>query len=134
MMYDNRAIWLRSLFLAAGSCAAGAQASKPDPCDKATSQADMNDCYGKQCQKDDAHLNRVYHKAMDFLQKDLAQTPDQDLKKSAQTAIDELKAGEWGWSKYGDLQWGAASEEYQGGTMASMIHSMCMSMATDHRI
>ena len=28
----------------------------------------------------------------------------------------------------------AASQQYRGGTMASMIHSICMSITTEHRI
>jgi len=119
----------------AGSGGAKAQTAKADPCEKAISQADMNECYGKEYQKDDARLNRVYHKAMESLQHDLVQAgSDQAQKQSAQTAVEDLKAAELAWIKYRDLQCEAASQQYQGGTMASMIHSMCMSMATEHRI
>ena len=132
-MRDCRWIWLLLLLLLAGPCIAGAQAAKADPCEKLTSQADMNDCYGKEYQKDDARLNRVYRKAMDYLQHDLAGS-DQALKQSSQTAIDDLKAAELAWIKYRDLQCDAAGQQYEGGTMRSMIHSICMSMATEHRI
>jgi uncharacterized protein YecT (DUF1311 family) len=134
-MSKSRASWVILVTLLAASAGATAQTAKADPCEKAASQADMNDCYGKQYQKDDARLNRIYHKAMEYLQHDLAQAgSDQAQKQSAQTAIDDLKSAELAWIKYRDLQCEAASQQYQGGTMASMIHSMCMSMATDHRI
>jgi uncharacterized protein YecT (DUF1311 family) len=133
-MRDYGKVWILSTILMAGSGIATAQNAKPDPCEKATSQADMNDCYGREYQKDDARLNRVYHKAMDFLQKDLAQATDQDLKKWAQTAIDDLKAAELAWIKYRDLQCEAAGQQYEGGSIRPMIHSMCLSMTTEHRI
>jgi len=134
-MRDYRWIWLLSMLFIACSGAAAAQNAKADPCEKATSQADMNECYGQEYQKADAHLNRVYRKAMDYLQHDLAQAgSDQSLKQLAQASIDDLKAAEVAWIKYRDLQCEAARQQYQGGTMSSMIHSICMEMATEHRI
>jgi len=134
-MRDRKRILALLLFLGAGPALATAQSAKPDPCEKATNQAEMNDCYGREYQKDDARLNRVYHKAMDYLQHDLAQAAtDQALKQSAQTAVEDLKAAELAWIKYRDLQCEAAGHQYEGGTMQSMIHSICMSMVTEHRI
>jgi len=134
-MRKSKTVWLLLGILLVASAGARAQTAKADPCEKATSQADMNECYGKEYQKDDARLNRVYHKAMEYLQHDLAQAgSDQAQKQSAQAAIDDLKAAELAWIKYRDLQCEAASQQYQGGTMASMIHSICMSMSTGHRI
>jgi uncharacterized protein YecT (DUF1311 family) len=135
MMRIGRKIWTLLLFLIAGSGITAAQNANADPCEKAMSQADMNDCYGKEYMKADARLNRVYHKAMDYLQTSLAQSgTDQALQKQSQTAIDDLKAAELAWIKYRDLQCEAASQQYQGGTMWSMIHSMCMTTTTRHRI
>ena len=134
-MRTCKTAWVLLAVVLAASAGAKAQSTKTDPCEKAASQADMNECYGKEYQKDDARLNRVYHKAMENLQHDLAQAgSDQAQKQSAQTAIDDLKGAELAWIKYRDLQCEAASQQYQGGTMASMIHSICMSMATEHRI
>lgn len=129
--------WIRALFLLlfAGSVMAIAQNAKPDPCEKASTQAEMNDCYGAEYQKEDARLNRVYRKVMEYLQRDLAQAgSDQGLKQSAQTAIDDLKAAELAWIKYRDLQCEAAGQQYEGGTMRPMIHSVCMAMVTEHRV
>ena len=134
-MCGHKRIWVLFTLLMALPGLAIAQNAKPDPCAKAPNQADMNECYGKEYQKDDAHLNRVYRKAMDYLQHDLAQAgSDQAMKQSAQTAIDNLKSAEFAWIKYRDLQCEAAGHQYEGGTMQSMIHSICMSMATEHRI
>jgi uncharacterized protein YecT (DUF1311 family) len=135
MMRKCKTVWVLLVILLAASAGARAQNAKADPCEKLNSQAELNDCYGKAYQKDDARLNRIYHKAMESLQHDLAQAgSDQAQKQSAQAAIDDLKAAELAWIKYRDLQCEAASQQYQGGTMASMIHSICMSMATEHRI
>ena len=141
-MRKCKTAWVIVVILLAASGGVRAQTAKADPCEKLNSQADLlnsqaelNDSYGKEYQKDDARLNRVYHKAMESLQHDLAQAgSDQAQKQSAQTAIDDLKAAELAWIKCRDLQCEAASQQYQGGIMASMIHSMCMSMATEHRI
>lgn len=134
-MGKSNAVGVILVILMAVSGTAKAQTAKADPCEKATSQADMNDCYGKEYQKDDARLNRVYHKAMEYLQHDFAQAgSDQAQKQSSQSAIEDLKAVELASIKYRDLQCEAASQQDQGGTMASMIHSICLSMAPEHRI
>ena len=134
-MRDHKRICLLLLLLFAGPGVAVAENAKPYPCEKAVNQADMNECYGKEYQKDDARLNRVYRKAMDYLQHDLALAgSDQAQKQSAQTAIDDLKAAEVAWIKYRDPQCEAAGHQYEGGTMQSMIHSICLAMTTEHRI
>jgi len=135
-MRNHKTIWTLFLLLATASCGARAQVLKaPDPCDKATSQADMNDCYGKQYLAIDARLNRIYHSAMGYLQHDLdAGKSDAAQEKYLRAAVEDLKAAEVAWIKYRNLHCEAASQQYEGGTMASMIHSMCLSMTTEHRI
>jgi uncharacterized protein YecT (DUF1311 family) len=71
---------------------------------------------------------------MEYLQEDLAHATDQDLKKSAQTAIDDLKAAELAWVKYRDLQCEATGQQYEGGSIRPTIYSSCISMLTEHRI
>ena len=136
-MPDYGKLWILPILLIAGSGIATAQSLKrPDPCENATSQVDMNDCYGKQYQKVDAHLNRVYRNALGYLQHDLdnAGKGDPAQEKYLRAAVEDLKAAEVAWIKYRDLHCEAASQQYQGGTMLSMIHSLCMSLVTEHRI
>lgn len=134
-MHDRKQTWMIFLLLIALPGVAAAQNAKADSCANAANQAEMNECSGRQYQQDDAHLNRVYRKAMEYLQHDLAQAgSDQPLKQSAQKAIDDLKAAETAWIKYRDLHCQAAGQQYEGGTIRPSIENMCMSMATEHRI
>jgi uncharacterized protein YecT (DUF1311 family) len=141
MMRNHRKIWLLFILLvafpyAAKAQKATAQVTKPDPCEKATSQADMNDCYGNAYQKVDARLNHVYRNALSALQHDLenAGKGDPEQEKYLRTAVEDLKAAEVAWIKYRDLHCEAASQQYAGGTVLSMMHSICLSTVTEHRI
>ena len=47
-------------------------ALQKDPCDAALTQAEMNECYGQNFHKADAHLNVVYNKILTSMAKDHA--------------------------------------------------------------
>jgi len=44
--------------------------ARANPCDNATTQADMNQCTAEEYRKTDAHLNIVYKNLVRLLQKD----------------------------------------------------------------
>lgn len=96
------------------------QREQKGPCDAATTQLDLNQCYGEQFSKVDAHLNKVYASL-------LKQT-------RGETAIQRVKAVEKAWIRYRDLHCEAAKSEFEGGSMSPMVWAQCMTMTTEHRI
>jgi uncharacterized protein YecT (DUF1311 family) len=118
---------------------AAQQASAPqNPCDeRPTSQRQMNDCAAFEYRQADAHLNRVYRKAMQYMTDDLAQvqkTGDQTQMKYEQSGIASLKEAERAWLSYRDIQCKAAGQRYEGGSMRPMIYAQCLTTLTEHRI
>jgi len=108
-----------------------------DPCDKAMSQMEMNQCSGEQYKKADARLNAVYRKALALLTTDLDKARnrnDNDETKHVEISIQKLKVAERAWIQYRDLHCDAAGHEYEGGSMRPMIWADCMERTTEHRI
>ena len=105
-----------------------------NPCEeKPVSQRQMDDCAGFQYKEADAHLNNVYQKAVQY---DLARAQkqgDQKQIKYEETAIASLREAERTWISYRDIQCEAAAQQYEGGSMAPMIHSQCLTTLTEHR-
>jgi uncharacterized protein YecT (DUF1311 family) len=98
------------------------------PCDSAGSQRDMNFCYGEQYKKADVQLNTVYR---DLLKRFSAgSSQDQKLNET----IQRLKSAQRAWLTYRDLHCSIARNQYEGGSMAPMVWSMCMETVTQHRI
>jgi uncharacterized protein YecT (DUF1311 family) len=133
--------WAAAILLLSPTVLAAQQSQKPnDPqhaCDDANSQSKMNQCAGEQYQKADARLNSIYRKALETMQKDLSDAQDHkspDLIKYSQLAIEKLKAAERAWIQYRDLHCDAAGQQYEGGSMRSMVVSDCLRQTTDHRV
>ena len=106
-------------------------------CDEAMSQMEMNQCFGDQYHKADAHLNAVYRKVIDLMEKDLSGAVakgDGDWKTHAETEIQKLKATEKAWIQYRDLNCDAAKFENEGGSIVPMTWAICMTTVTEHRI
>jgi uncharacterized protein YecT (DUF1311 family) len=96
----------------------------------------MDDCAAFQYQEADAHLNKVYQKAVQYMTDDLARAQkqgDQKQIKYEETAIASLREGERTWISYRDIQCNAAAQQYEGGSMAPMIYSQCLTTLTEHR-
>ena len=112
-------------------------APKQNPCEeKTTSQRQMDDCAAFEYKQADAHLNRVYRKAVQYMTDDLARAQkegDQKQTKYEETAIASLKEAERTWISYRDIQCRAAAHQYEGGGMAPMIHSQCLTTVPEHR-
>ena len=107
---------LSSLLLLAGSTVG--QGKKSDPCAKANTQAEMNDCAGREYKGADATLNQVYRQLVAKLD---------DEEKS------ELKDAQTAWLKYRDANCDFVADQYKGGTIRPMIHANCLADVTRNR-
>ena len=96
-----------------------AQKGNQDPCANAATTADMRDCMGKEYQKVDAELNRVYKQLM-------ALTEDEGEKAA-------LKTAQQAWLKYRDLHCEFESYENKGGTIYPVVYTGCLSAVTAAR-
>lgn len=107
-----------------------------NPCgEKPISQPQMDDCAAFEYKQADAHLNKVYRKAMQYMTNDLAQAQkeaDQKHIKYEEAAIASLKEAERTWVSYRDIQCKTAAQQYEGGSMAPMIYSQCLTTVTEH--
>jgi uncharacterized protein YecT (DUF1311 family) len=118
---------------------AAAQQAGPtrNPCEeKPISQRQMDDCVAFQYKEADAHLNKVYQKAVQYMTDDLVRAQkqrDQKQIKYEETAIASLREAERTWISYRDIQCKAAAQQYEGGSMAPMIYSQCLTTLTEHR-
>jgi uncharacterized protein YecT (DUF1311 family) len=97
---------------------AGQGRKKPEPCADATSQADMNNCWGNEYKKADAQLNQTYQQLAALLE-------EEDKA--------ELKAAENAWIKYRDANCDFVADQYRGGTMRGMILAICLADVTGNR-
>jgi uncharacterized protein YecT (DUF1311 family) len=95
-------------------------APQKGPCDAAATQLELNQCYGEQFRKADAHLNSVYANLLKQMQ--------------SEAAIQKLKVAEKAWIHYRDLHCEAARYEYEGGSISPMVWAQCMATTTEHRI
>ncbi len=110
---------LYCLLILVGFGAAPGQGTKTaDPCASAQSQADMNDCWGKEYKSADATLNQVYRQLVSKL----------DDEEKAQ-----LKEVESAWLKYRDANCGFVADQYKGGTIRPMIDAICLAEMTKNR-
>ena len=109
----------------------------PNPCDeKPISKLQMDKCAGFQYKQADAHLNKVYRKALQYMTDDLVRAQergDQKQIKYEETGIASLKEAERTWISYRDIHCNAAAQRYEGGSIAPMIYSQCLTTVTEHR-
>jgi uncharacterized protein YecT (DUF1311 family) len=122
------------------SVAALAQQAHPqaNPCSKkAVSMSQMDRCADFEFKQSDAHLNKVYQKAIQYMTDDLARAEkegDRDQVSYEQKGISNLKKAEDMWLSYRDAQCDAASQRHEGGSMVPLVYSHCMKTLTVHRI
>jgi uncharacterized protein YecT (DUF1311 family) len=105
------------LLLALGG-AARAQ-TKKDPCDNAQTQAEMNECQGREYKKADAALNAVYKQLMTKI--------DDEGERAA------LKAAQLAWIKYRDANCEFESYQNKGGTIYPLVYGGCLTVLTRAR-
>ena len=106
------------LLLIVGEHTFGQGTKKSDLCANAQSQAQMNDCAGKEYKAADAALNQVYRQLVAMLD---------DEEKS------QLKEAQTAWLKYRDLNCDFVADQYKGGTIRPMIHGLCLADVTKNR-
>jgi len=104
--------------LVAGAHAYGQGKGKPDPCANAQSQAEMNQCAGRDYNAADVVLNQVYRQLVAKLDED-----EKSQLKEAQTA----------WLKYRDANCEFVADQYKGGTIRPMILGYCLAEMTRNR-
>ena len=108
-----------SLLIAVTAALLFAQGTKKsDPCANAQTQAEMNDCAGKEYKAADAVLNQVYRQLVAMLD---------DEEKS------QLKEAQTAWLKYRDLNCDFVADQYKGGTIRPTIHGLCLADVTKNR-
>src|SRR3954466_3505594 len=98
--------------------AAQAQAKK-DPCDNAQTQAEMNECQGREYKKADTALNAVYKQLMTKL--------DDEGERTA------LKVAQVAWIKFRDADCEFAAYQNKGGTIYPLIYDGCLTTLTQQR-
>lgn len=106
------------LIIAASAYSAGQPQKRPEPCSNAQSQAEMNDCAGREYKKADIELNQMYQKLVAML----------DVDEKAQ-----LKEVENAWIKYRDANCDFVADQYKGGTIRPMIIGYCLADVTRNR-
>ena len=114
----KRALVFLLLFLVTLGSSFGQGTKRADPCAKARTQADLNDCWGKQYQAADAVLNQAYRQLVAMLD---------DEEKS------QLKEVETAWLKYRDANCEFVADQYKGGTMRPMAYAVCLDDMTRNR-
>ncbi|HLW52084.1 MAG TPA: lysozyme inhibitor LprI family protein [Candidatus Angelobacter sp.] len=101
----------------------GTEPEKPGLCEKAVTQLELNQCTAEQYKVVDARLNTLY------------QQINADLGRGKDTlAVGKLKAAQQAWINYRDLHCDAARHQFEGGSMAPMIFSDCLTGVTLNRI
>jgi uncharacterized protein YecT (DUF1311 family) len=96
-----------------------AQQGKQNPCANAATTVEIDECVGKEYQKVDAELNRVYKQLM-------AKLEDEGEKAA-------LKTAQQAWIKYRDLNCEFESYENKGGTIYPIVYTGCLSAMTATR-
>jgi len=89
-----------------------------DSCDNETSQAGLNECYGKEYKKQDDLLNQTYQKAM---------------KLATDTQKTQLKAAQNAWIAFRDADCAFLTSGADGASVAPMVHAQCMTDKTSER-
>jgi uncharacterized protein YecT (DUF1311 family) len=91
---------------------------RAEPCANAETQAEMNNCAGREYKTADAVLNQIYRQFVSMLN---------DEEKS------QLKEAQTAWLKYRDTNCDFFADQYKGGSMRPMILGYCLADMTRNR-
>lgn len=94
--------------------------TKKDPCAGAQTQADMNECQGREYKKADAALNAVYRQLTAKIQEEAGE-------------LAALKAAQQAWIKFRDADCEFESYQNKGGTIYPLVYSGCLTTLTQAR-
>ncbi|RKQ39772.1 lysozyme inhibitor LprI family protein [Enterobacter sp. R1(2018)] len=89
-----------------------------DTCDTATSQAEINQCYGAEYKKQDDLLNQTYKQVM---------------KRATDKQKTQLKAAQNAWIAFRDADCELLSSGAETGSVYPMVHAICMADKTRER-
>lgn len=112
----TRTLCLLVLLLLAAPASLAAQGE--DPCDQSRTQLDMNQCAAMEFARADSVLNAVWQEVIGEVEPDL-----QPLLRQAQRE----------WIQLRDAECAFERADFEGGSMAPMVHSFCMTMRTRER-
>jgi len=113
-----------------------AQVAQANPCEAATTQAELNKCSGEEHLKADEHLNAVYKNLLGMLQQtahDAKQQKDEAQTKQAETAIQKLRGAQIAWGQYRTLHCDAVKQQFEGGSIAPLEWATCMRETANNR-
>jgi len=91
---------------------------RAEPCANAQSQAEMNNCAGREYKAADVALNQVYRQLVAILN---------DEEKA------QLKEAQIAWLKYRDTNCDFVADQFKGGSMRPMILGYCLADMTRNR-
>jgi uncharacterized protein YecT (DUF1311 family) len=95
------------------------QSPKKNPCDRAQTQIEMNDCAAKQFRAADQKLNKLYA--------ELSAKLDPER-------LAKLKEAERAWIKFRDADCDFQSSLYKGGSIYPMIYNGCLTDNINNRL
>ena len=117
-MLEMKTATLVFICLLASPHAYGQGKGRSEPCANAQSQAEMNNCAGREYKAADVALNQVYRQLVSMLN---------DEEKS------QLKEAQTAWLKYRDTNCDFVADQYKGGSMRPMIFGYCLADMTRNR-
>src|SRR5262245_23120684 len=123
MVTMNRAVIANVLLLVVLGAAQKKPAAKKavnDPCAKAETQYEMNQCSAERYRRSDRRLNEVYDQISNSLQKDIQSAETQKDEKQIKynkTRLEDLRSAQKAWLVYRDLHCSAAKQLYEGGSI-----------------
>jgi uncharacterized protein YecT (DUF1311 family) len=100
-------------------------AQEPDCTDPQT-QADMNQCAGREAAEADADLNLIYKEVV-------AHYEQMDRDSESTEGVKRLRAAQRAWMAFRDAECAVAGYEALGGSMESMLVSGCVAQLTKRR-
>jgi uncharacterized protein YecT (DUF1311 family) len=99
-----------------------------NPCDKAMSTQEINQCGQLEHKKSDAKLNSIYQAALKNIESQV--DDEQQKKETKQGLIDAQRL----WVKFRDKDCGAVYDYWKGGTVRGAMYWGCMISRTESRI
>lgn len=94
-------------------------------------QGAMNECAYEGYKIADNKLNSVYKTRMDDLKKTQHDYPNEE---SSKELVNKFKKAQLAWLKYRDAECDDQYYSFYGGSMAHLVHSLCLETLTKERI
>ena len=108
-------------------------APSSDPCRKATTQMELNECMDRRFHAAESELQALYNRFLDQKEKEQRVASGTEKTHAAESLAD-LKAAQQAWITYRDLQCRAESGLNAGGSIRPMMFSACLESLTRDRI